>query len=113
MTAEIPSFQEKTIDKANVVFYKLQIGFTKNNKRWEILKRYSEFSELDDVLRKIHPNIPKMPSKSFMKINDANKIEERRVGLSQYIKLLINRRDMRTSISFRKFINLDSNYPQS
>ena len=48
MNAEIPSFEEKKIDggKNNVVFYKMVVGFTKNNKKWFLLKRYSDFDAL-------------------------------------------------------------------
>jgi len=53
MTADVPSYEEKRIDggKNNVIFYKLQIGFSKNNKRWFLLKRYSDFDTLDKVLK--------------------------------------------------------------
>lgn len=48
MTASIPSFEEKRVDggKNAVVFYKLMIGFTMNNRRWVLNKRYSDFDAL-------------------------------------------------------------------
>jgi len=41
----VPSFSEKKIDggKNNVIFYKVVVGFQKNNKRWVLEKRYNEF----------------------------------------------------------------------
>lgn len=49
MTANIASFEEKKIDggKNAVVFYKMQVGFSKNNKSWYLEKRYSEFDALN------------------------------------------------------------------
>ena len=48
MNASIDSYEEKKIDggKNNVVFYKMIIGFMKNNKKWFIMKRYSDFDAL-------------------------------------------------------------------
>ena len=49
MMIDIPKFEEKKVDggKNNVIFYKVVCGFSKNNKRWTLEKRYSEFDKLD------------------------------------------------------------------
>lgn len=49
MMLDIPSFEEKKVDgsKNNVIFYKVVVGFSKNNKRWFLEKRYSDFDTLD------------------------------------------------------------------
>ena len=113
MNAEISSFEEKKIDKTTVVFYKMIIGFTKNNKKWFILKRYSDFDTLTKTLKDLYPNLPSLPSKTLFKLSDQRLIEERRKTLNAYIKELINRKDMRTCTTFRKFIDLDGHFPQS
>jgi hypothetical protein len=71
MTGEVPDFEEKQIDggKNNVVFFKLVIGFTKNNKKWMMMKRYSDFDTLDKVIRPIYSNIPELPGKTFFKLS--------------------------------------------
>jgi hypothetical protein len=56
--------------KNNVVFYKVQIGFTKNNKKWVISKRYSEFDTLNKSIKDNYPNLPCLPAKTFFKLND-------------------------------------------
>ena len=45
LNINIFNFEEKKIDggKNAVVFYKVQIGFMKKNKKWFISKRYSDF----------------------------------------------------------------------
>ena len=98
MMIDIPSFEEKKIDggKSNVIFYKVVVGFSKNNKRWFLEKRYSDFDALDRSIRDLYPNIQKLPGKTLFKVSDYKAIEERRVILNNYIKTLINRRDMRT-----------------
>ena len=67
---EVPSFSEKNEGKNTVVYYKIIVGFTKNNKRWFVEKRYSEFDALDKIIRDIYPNIQKLPGKTFLKLSD-------------------------------------------
>lgn len=52
MTAEIPAFEEKRVDggKNAVVFFKVMVAFTKNNRRWVLQKRYSDFDTLNNTL---------------------------------------------------------------
>ena len=76
-------------------------------------KRYSDFDTLDKTLRELYPSILELPGKTFFKLSEAAYIEGRRVALDKYMKSLINRRDMRTCASFRKFIDFDEYFPQS
>lgn len=110
---DIPSFEEKKADggKNNVIFYKVVVGFSKNNKRWFLEKRYSEFDALDKSIRDLYPNIQKLPGKTLFKVSDYKAIEERRVILNNYVKSLINRRDMRTCQQFRSFLNFEKHHP--
>jgi len=112
---DIPSFEEKKVDggKNNVVFYNVAFGFQKNNKKWFLLKRYSEFDNLDKQLRDVHPNMPSLPGKTIFKLSDQKQIEHRRTSLIQFMKTLINRRDLRSSPTFRRFIELEKNFPYS
>lgn len=52
-----------------VVYFKMCIGFTKNNKRWYLDKRYSDFDALDQSLRPLHPNMPNLPGKTLFKLS--------------------------------------------
>lgn len=49
MQVDIPSHEEQKVDggKNTVVFFKMIVGFTKNNKKWVLMKRYSDFDALD------------------------------------------------------------------
>ena len=71
MKVNISSFDEKKIDggKNNVVFYKMVIGFTKNNKNWFIEKRYSDFDALNVSLKEWYPSMPDLPSKTLFKLS--------------------------------------------
>jgi len=72
MTINIGSFEEKKIDggKNAVVFYKMQVGFTKNNKSWYLEKRYSEFDTLNTQLKDFYPGMPELPSKTLFKLSN-------------------------------------------
>lgn len=115
MKVNISSFDEKKIDggKNNVVFYKMVIGFTKNNKNWFIEKRYSDFDALNAYLKEWYPSMPDLPSKTLFKLSAQSEIVTRMENLNKYMKALINRRDMRTCSVFRKFIALESHFSQS
>ena len=71
MTVEVPSFEERKIDggKNNVVFFKVEIGFTKNKRRWVLMKRYSEFDALEQALKTSYANLPMLPGKTLFKLS--------------------------------------------
>ena len=76
LSINIFNFEEKKIDggKNAVVFYKVQVGFTKKNKKWFLQKRYSEFDALNKNLSDIYPNMPVLPSKTFFKLSSEQEI---------------------------------------
>ena len=76
LNINIFNFEEKKIDggKNSVVFYKVQVNFTKKNKKWFLSKRYSEFDALNKQLVEIYPNMPVLPSKTFFKLSSEQEI---------------------------------------
>jgi len=55
--------------------------------------------------------MPTLPGKTLFKLSEAKAIEDRRKVLSGYLKTLINRKDMRSSLQFRKFLAFEANFP--
>ena len=110
MTIDVPNFTERKDAGATVVFYNVVVGFQKNNKSWTLQKRYYEFDGLDKNLREIHPNMPSLPGKTIFKLSEQKAIEDRRKVLCVYLKTLINRKDMRSSMIFRKFLDFERNF---
>lgn len=76
-----------------------------------ILKRYSEFDELNEQLRtQNYLGLPILPQKKlFLSARDT---AERQQGLEIYLKELINRKDTRNSLPVTRFLKLDSFCPQ-
>jgi len=50
-------------------------------------KRYSHFSSLYKNLNKTFANMPPMPKKTLFKIKDPNKLELRRMGLENFMRV--------------------------
>ena len=62
-------------------------------------------------MRENYPTMPSLPGKTLFKLSKEGHIEDRRKVLCEYMKTLINRKDMRACNFFRKFIDLDVNFP--
>ena len=65
------------------------------------------------MVRQKHPNLPKLPAKTYFPLKNAADIENRRKQLHDYVMDIINRPDMRTNSAFRKFLEIDSQIPES
>ena len=99
----IPKFYEKAAGKV-VIFYLniIQMG----KEIWEVEKRFSQYDDLNTILKKKYANLPRMPSKGFFKLN-ADGWERRRIELQEYVRGLAKRADLRTDPFFRDFFELD------
>ena len=83
------------------------------NRHWELWKRYSQFETLDSDLRYKHPQLPRLPGKTFFKLSAAQDIAKRREELNNYLQDIVNRQDLRTNSHFRNFLELDTQIPNS
>lgn len=62
----IPKFVERAAGKV-VIFYQNIIKMGKDV--WELEKRFSQYDDLNTMLKKKYANLPKMPTKGFFKLN--------------------------------------------
>ena len=63
---------------------------TKSNKKWVVMKRYSDFDSLDKTLRSNSANLPTLPGKTLFKMSQEQQIEDRKTVLNQYIKVSVS-----------------------
>lgn len=77
------------------------------HKKWRMIKRYNDFSNLDLAMKAKHANMPAFPPKTWMPLKYDHDIEDRRLKLHNYLQEIVNRVDMRTSPIFRIFCMLD------
>ena len=73
----------------HAIYYSIVFRKEIQNKVFRIYKRYSEFFALDQQLRKIFKDLPKLPGKTFRPPKDPKKLESRRQGLSKYLKVIL------------------------
>ena len=82
-------------------------------RKWTLEKRYNNFSDLDRLMRPKHANLPKLPAKTYFKLKTDDQIDGRRQQLHVYLQEIVNRPDMRTNASFRQFLEIDEQMPES
>ena len=56
--------------------------------------------------------LPKLPHKTILPVKSHDHLEKRRLELTNYLKELIDRRDIRNSIELIKFLKLDMFAPE-
>jgi PX domain len=89
-----------------VVFFRILVSL--GSRKWELWKRYSQFESLDADLRTKHPLLPKLPGKTFFRLQAKDDISKRREDLHGYLQDIVNRQDLRTNTFFREFLELDT-----
>ena len=75
--------------------------------KWNMEKRYNEFSDLHDSLKALHAHVPNFPPKTYFKLKHDKDVDDRRENLARFMKDIANRTDMRSSKAFRNFCDLD------
>jgi hypothetical protein len=65
------------------VFYNIIVKLGK--RKWVLVKRYSQFSQLDADLRRKYPSLPKLPGKTFWKLKASESLDQRRQQLHLYL----------------------------
>ena len=100
----VPKYYEKAVDNKVVIYYQniVQMG----KQIWEVEKRFSQYDDLQCMISKKYANLPKLPGKSFFKLN-AQALETRKKDIQDYVRNLARRSDLRTDPFFRDFFELD------
>ncbi|ROJ13805.1 Sorting nexin-16 [Anabarilius grahami] len=100
------SIEEKTI-KVTLLGYKVMEEKTKftvykilvrraPDESWHIFRRYTDFSRLQDKLREIFPVFKfVLPPKRWFKNFNSEFLEERQLGLQDFLQHLVAQKDMR------------------
>ena len=111
LQVDLPNYESKMIDNKEVVFYIVKV--CSGHRKWRLEKRFNEFYDLDKIVRQKHPNLPKLPAKTYFPLKNPADIENRRQELHAYLQDIVNIPDMRTNSAFRKFLEIDSQIPES
>ena len=63
LKVELPRFERRFVGNKEVIFYQIYVAY--GRRKWKIEKRYNDFFGLDSAARQMHPNLPKLPQKTF------------------------------------------------
>ena len=98
-------------DHAGTIYYdcSMKLGDDEDGSSWTITKRFSQFVELQKNLKIKYSDLPELPPTSWFKVTDTNTIEERKIGLNDYMQTLCKKEYISTDSDFNNFINLEEN----
>ena len=80
-------FEAKTINKEEVIFYKIDLYSYLTEKEWTVVHRYSDFSELFSVFQTYFYRVPSLPGKSLGKVSNLTEINHRKEMLDNFLNV--------------------------
>ena len=111
---EVPSFEEKIINKKQETVYLIIFKNLYNKTRWNLEKTYQDFLTLNGLLTKLIPKVPYFGKYNsiFKSAKDYNTITQRKNEIYNYLFQCVARKDIISNKSFINFIELDKNFPE-
>ena len=111
---EVPSFEEKIINKKPETVYLIIFLNLYNKKRWQLEKTYQDFITLNGLLTKLIPKIPSFGKYNsiFKSSKDYNTIVKRKNEIYNFLFQCVARKDIISNKSFINFVELDKNFPE-
>ncbi|XP_043117373.1 sorting nexin-16-like isoform X2 [Puntigrus tetrazona] len=75
---------------------------------WHIFRRYTDFSQLHDKLKEVFPSFDfVLPPKRWFNNFSAEFLDERQLGLQNFLQNLVAHKDVRKSEAVREFLRLE------
>ncbi|XP_039517233.1 sorting nexin-16-like [Pimephales promelas] len=94
-------------EKTKFTVYKILVRRAPDES-WHIFRRYTDFSRLHDKLKEMFPVFDfVLPPKRWFNNFSAEFLEERQLGLQDFLQHLVARKDLRNSEAVRQFLCLD------
>ncbi|XP_064487000.1 serine/threonine-protein kinase Sgk1-like isoform X2 [Ornithodoros turicata] len=93
--------------------YKVVVAM--DNHTWFVLRRYTDFSRLLDIIKKQYPGVAlKLPGKKLFGNNFSPEfIRSRRQGLDEFVQKLVNDEKLLQLEEVRTFLNMDKNISEA
>lgn len=101
---QIPEYVVEFQRGKEAVFYVIKINV--DGTKWELKKRYSEFSDLRSDLLVNNGNIPVMPGKTIFRLKRPDQINKRRDGLELFLQKIVGRKDLYGNERFLEFLKV-------
>mmetsp|Transcript_16997 Transcript_16997/g.14887 ORF Transcript_16997/g.14887 Transcript_16997/m.14887 type:complete len:91 (+) Transcript_16997:63-335(+) len=80
----IPKYKDVPDGKKVVTFYCIEVK-KRGVDKWTLDKRYREFDDLLQALKKVYSNLPSLPGKTLFAIKEATDLEKRRAQLETFL----------------------------
>ena len=111
---EVPSFEEKIINKKPETVYLIIFKNLYNKTRWQLEKTYQDLLNLNALLTKLLPKVPNFGKYNsiFKSSKDYNTIVQRKSEIYNFLFQCVARKDIISNKSFINFIELDKNFPE-
>ncbi len=106
---KIPTFVTQFESGKEVTFYMVQIEL--GGIKWELKKRFNEFHDLNEALKRNHGNLPSLPGKTLLPVKKPEEIDKRRDGLEKFLQALTQKVDVYANQAFVRFLELDDHKP--
>jgi hypothetical protein len=84
----INSYESKTINREEIIFYKIELYSYLTETEWTVNHRYSDFYELYLILSKYFFKVPNIPSKSLGKLSNVNELNKRKESLNVFVRVI-------------------------
>ena len=104
---EVPSFEEKIINKKHETVYLIIFKNLYNKSKWKLEKTYQDFINLNTLLTKLIPQVPYFGKYNsiFKSSKDYNTIIQRKKEIYNFLFQCVERKDI---ISFEKEMTIVS-----
>lgn len=112
LKACVKDWQHDTDHKGAYVAYNVHLEYGSNCK-WVVKHRFSEFDNLNSVLKIHYGNLPALPKKTLFPVKSNDDINTRSNGLSYYVTELVKRSDVYANSNFNTFFDIEKNIPKS
>ena len=111
---EVPSFEEKILNKKPETVYLIIFKNLYNKTRWQLEKTYQDFLTLNSLLIKLIPKVPNFGKNNsiFKSSKDYNTIMQRKSEIYNFLTQCVSRKDILSNKSFINFIELKNNFPE-
>lgn len=90
------------------VFYMIVVK--SNGLKYQIQRRFNDFSFVNSQLSRDHGNLPKLPGKTLFSLKKREDLDGRRSQLCNYLQVLVQREDICSSEHFKLFLEVKNTH---
>jgi hypothetical protein len=106
LSVGFPSYE----NQVGVTYYAISLECPAGS--WTLSKRFSQFVDLHESMKRRHKQLPMRPKKTLFKLKKAADIERRKSQLEEYCRRLLERSDLLQDETLQAFFEVEEHYPE-